>query len=91
MLESGKLNLYRQVIKKITETKPYGSATTEQRVETYFSYWIQVGKMQSSQKNIRAFKLFVQSDPALKGKLPERKLSDKKEEDWIEIAKLYNS
>ena len=92
MLESGKLSLYRQVIKKITETKPYGSATSEQRVETFFSYWIQAGEDCRAVKKISELANYiVEVDPELKSKLPQRKLYDKKEEDWIELAKLYNS
>ena len=92
LLEAGKLGLYRQIIKSISETKPYGSATTEQRVETTYTYWIHVGNACRPLKKISELTdLILQSDPGFKSKLPQRKMSDKKEEDWIEVAKIYNA
>jgi hypothetical protein len=91
VMETGKLNLYRQINKTIIETKQYGSATAEQKVETSYSYFIKSESACKSVKKIAELTdLLIQSDPGFKDKIPKRKLSDKKEEDWIEIAKLYN-
>ena len=92
MLESGKLNLYRHVVKMISENKPYGSATTEQTVITNYNYWIQTGNACRPVKKISELtELLVQYDPAFKSKMPQRKLSDKKEEDWLEVVRTFNA
>lgn len=39
-LASGKTSLYKQYRKKLTEFKPYGSATTEQKINTYDHYLV---------------------------------------------------
>jgi hypothetical protein len=35
--------------------------------------------------------LILKSDPGFTAQLPQRKLSDKKEEDWIEVVRTYNA
>ncbi|HWJ28920.1 MAG TPA: hypothetical protein VNS32_20415, partial [Flavisolibacter sp.] len=39
-LDSGSVRLYKRFHKELTETKPYGSATVEQRVITVGEYFI---------------------------------------------------
>ncbi len=52
IIEKGKVNLYREITKTITENKPYGSATTEQKVNTYYKYWIKTAdRLQTDQQD----------------------------------------
>ena len=92
LLEKGKLNLYRQIVKSISETKPYGGATTEQTVLTSYNYWIQTGNACRPVKKIaELIELISKYDPEFPGKLPQRRFSEKKEEDWTEVVKLFNA
>jgi hypothetical protein len=92
VLEKGQINLYRMVDKNVQESKTYGSATTDQKIFTTYTYWLQNGSSCSQLKNIAAFQsLLITANPAIKDKLPSRKLSDKKEADWLELARIYNS
>lgn len=92
LLEKGKLTLYREIVKTISENKPYGSATTEQRVITSFNYWVQVGEACRKVKSISELTdLILKSDPGFSARLPQRKLSDRKEDDWLEVVRIYNA
>lgn len=92
ILETGKLTLYKEIIKTISENKPYGSATTEQTILTTYRYWVQTGDACRQVKKIsELIDLILKSDPGFTSQLPQRKLSDKKEEDWIEVVRTYNS
>lgn len=91
VMERGKASLYRKVAKRINEFKPYGSATTEQKVHTSYQYWIQTDKSCSPLKNIQELQsVLLQSDPSFRQRLPARRWSDKEARDWTEIVKLYN-
>lgn len=92
LLEKGKLNLYRQILKSISESKIYGSATAEQTVITTYNYWIQTGDACRPVKKIsELIELISRSDPGFPGKLPQKRFSEKKEEDWVEVVKTYNA
>lgn len=92
ILEKGKANLHRKVSKQIMENKPYGSATTEQKVVTTYNYWVSNGSGCKQVKKIGDLQAeLVQANPAMKQNLPQRKLSEKKVEDWAELVKIYNT
>lgn len=92
VMEKGMINLYRMVSKNVQESKTYGSATTDQKILTTYNYWIQQDNGCSQLKNIAEFQSFlIKTKPALKVKLPEKKMSDKKEADWVELARIYNA
>jgi hypothetical protein len=92
VMEKGKINLFRMVNKNVQESKTYGSATTDQKISTTYNYWIQQDNTCSQLKNIAEFQsLLIKANPALKEKLPARKLSDKKEADWVDLASIYNA
>lgn len=92
VLETGKLTLYKEIIKTISENKPYGSATTEQTILTTYRYWVQTGDACRQVKKISELTdLILKSDPGFRSQLPERKLSDKNEADWMEVVRTYNN
>ena len=43
IMEKGTVTLYREIVKTVSENKPYGSATTEQKINTSFKYQMQLG------------------------------------------------
>lgn len=92
VLEKGNVVLFREIIKTVSENKPYGSATTEQKVVTTYKYWmqdrtgcIQVNKIYDLINELK--KLNASFEPVGAG----HKYSDKKVEDWITVARLYNA
>jgi hypothetical protein len=92
ILEKGKANLHRKVSKQVMENKPYGSATTEQKVVTTYNYWVSHGSDCRQVKKISELQAeLVQANPALKQNIPQRKLSEKKVEDWTELIRIFNS
>ncbi len=92
VLEKGKISLHRKIIKNVSEVKPYGSATTEQKVITTYSYWMSNGSSCKQVKKIGDLQAeLIQANPAMQQKIPQRKLSDKKVEDWSELVKIFNS
>jgi hypothetical protein len=42
-MEKGSVTLFREIVKIVTENKPYGSATTEQKVNTTYKYQMRSG------------------------------------------------
>jgi hypothetical protein len=92
ILEKGKANLHRKVIKQISENKPYGSATTEQKVITKYSYFLSNGNNCKQIKNINDLQYeLILADTKMRSHLPTRKLSEKKLEDWTELVKIFNT
>ncbi|HLO82041.1 MAG TPA: hypothetical protein VK166_13830 [Chitinophagaceae bacterium] len=92
VLERGKMSLHRKIIKNVSEVKPYGSATTEQKVLTTYTYWLSNGSSCKQVKKISDLQAeLVLANPAMQQKIPQRKLSDKKVDDWAELVKIYNA
>jgi hypothetical protein len=92
VLEKGNIVLFREIIKTVSENKPYGSATTEQKVATSYKYWmqditgcIQVNKINDFITELK--KINGAFEPAVAG----QKYSDRKVEDWITVARKYNA
>ena len=52
LLQSGKAELYKQHKKKLMESKPYGSATVEQRIQTEIKYFVLKGKQWTRVKKL---------------------------------------
>ena len=53
LLQSRKAELYKQHKKKLMESKPYGSATVEQRIQTEIKYFVLKGKQWTRVKKLR--------------------------------------
>jgi hypothetical protein len=53
LLQSGKAELYKQHKKKLMESKPYGSATVEQTIQTEIKYFVLKGKQWTRVKKLR--------------------------------------
>jgi len=92
ILEKGKVTLYGEIIKTVTETQPYGSATTEQKVNTAYKYWMQSGTGCTQLAKINDFiNELKKINPAFEQADSGQKYSDKKMEDWIIVAKKFNA
>lgn len=92
VLEKGKVSLYCEIQKTISENKPYGSATTEQKVNTFYKYWMQSNNECKQVQKISDFIAELKKlNPAIEEKLAGMKFSDKKKADWVNIAEKFNS
>ncbi len=92
MLEKGNVILYREIIKTVTENKPYGSATTEQKVTTSYKYLMHVGTVCRQVNKINDFITELKKlNPGIEPVVAGQKYSDKKVEDWISVARKYNT
>jgi len=92
VLEKGKITFYSEILKTVTENKPYGSATTEQKVVTNYKYWALTGTGCTQPGKINDFiNELKKINPAFEQAVAGQKYSDKKMEDWITVAKKFNA
>jgi hypothetical protein len=92
ILEKGKATLHRKITKQVSENKPYGSATTEQKVVTTYSYYLSNDANCRKIKNLNDLQYeLIRADTRMRTKLPTRKLYEKKLEDWTELVAIFNS
>ena len=92
LLETGKAGLYKQYKKKLLESKPYGSATIEQKIQTDIRYfilvngqWIRIKKM----KDLTT--AFYKKNKEIAKFITERKISEKSESNFEAVTAYYNS
>ena len=92
LLETGKAELYKQHKKKLLESKPYGSATIEQKIQTEIRYfilvngqWIRIKKM----KDLTT--AFYKKNKEIAKFITERKISEKSESNFEAVTAYYNS
>jgi hypothetical protein len=92
IMEKGSLTLFREIVKMVTENKPYGSATTEQKVNTSYKYQMRTGTVCKQVVKINDFiNELIVLNPAFKTVVSGQKFSDKKSEDWLYVARKFNS
>jgi len=92
LLETGKAELYKQHKKKLLESKPYGSATIEQNIQTEIRYfilvngqWIRIKKM----KDLAT--AFYKKNKEIGKFITEKKLSEDNESNFQAVTRYYNS
>jgi len=92
LLQSGKAELYKQYKKRILESKPYGSATTEQSIKTDIRFylllqgkWTQLKKM----KDLPDF--FPGKRNEIQKFINEKKLTTDNETNYDAVITYYNS
>jgi len=90
-LTDGNVTLYKKYMKVLDEDKPYGSATTEQRIKTIVHYYVLHNNSFERIKKLKdlAELLSDKKDVLLKS-IKEKKLSDKEENDYIYLVNYYN-
>jgi len=92
LLETGKAGLYKQHKKKLLESKPYGSATIEQKIQTEIRYfilvngqWIRIKKM----KDLTT--AFYKKNKEIGKFITEKKISENSESNFEIVTAYYNS
>lgn len=91
VLEKGKVSLYREIDKYISETKVYGQATLEYKVVTSYVYWLVMDNSAKKMRHINELTALLNSlNPAFKAPSGSQKWSDKKNEDWVKLVEIFN-
>jgi len=92
LLQSGKVQLYKQHKKRIMETRPYNSATYEQSIKTDLRYyvlvegkWIKIRKVKELTDQLADKKAEIQTF------VTEKKLTKDSQENYEAIVAYYNT
>jgi hypothetical protein len=92
LLETGKTELYKQYKKKLLESRPYGSSTTEQKIQTEIRYflllngqWIRIKKL----KDLTA--AFYRKKNEIANFITEKNISGDSESNFQTVTTYYNS
>ena len=92
LLQSGKVQLYKQHKKRMMETRPYGSATYEQTIKTDIRYYVLVG---GKWIKIRKLKDITDQMTDKKNEIQkfvnEKKLMKDNQENFESIVTYYNT
>lgn len=92
LLQSGKVQLYKQHKKRMMETRPYGSATYEQSIKTDIRYYVLVG---GKWIKIRKIKELTDQVTDKKDEIQKfvnaKKLTKDTQENFEAIVAYYNS
>lgn len=92
MLTEGPAFLFKKHLKEVVETKPYGSATFEQRINTSGKYFILAGNRFTPVKSISAVtELLAEKKSELQQYISGNKLKGKSDGDYISLLTYYNS
>lgn len=92
LLQSGKAELYKQHKKTILESKPYGSATFEQKIRTELRYYVLVNARWTRVKKLKELPIVLSdnNDEVLKF-ISDKKLSGDSQANFEAIIFYYNS
>ena len=91
LMDNGKASIYKKLSKVITETKPYGSATTEQIIHTSARYYI---LYKDQLIRIKKFKdladILDDKKTQVQSYITANKLTGKSDEDYNKVVSYYN-
>jgi hypothetical protein len=92
LLRAGEPAVYKKINKQINETKPYGSATTEQRIVTTIEYYIfRNGELHRIKKIREVADLLSDKRSQLLQYISKNKLYGKADEDYTSLLEYYQS
>jgi hypothetical protein len=90
--EGGNAAIYKQIIKTMNESKPYGSATVEQSIKTSTRYFVLYKGVLSQVKKIKDIPdILTDKKKELLQFLSTHKLSEKNDSDFEELLQYYSS
>lgn len=91
LLNNGRASIYKKITKSITETKPYGSATTEQIIHTSSKYFILYNNQFIRIKKFRELPEILNDKKAdVQSFIASKKLTGKSDEDFNMVISYYN-
>jgi hypothetical protein len=93
LLDSGKqCRMYKQTQKKMNETRPYGSATTEQHIMAEVNY---AGLVNGTLKVVKKMEdvatWFPGKEQNISSFISSNKLKAKQDKDWAKLSQFINS
>jgi hypothetical protein len=92
LLHAGKAELYKQHEKKLSESRPYGSATVEQRVETITKYFVLCNKQWKQIKKLKDLTgLLNDKSTEISRFVTDNKISGDNEANFEKVIAHYNS
>ena len=92
LLQAGKAELYKQYKKKMTENRPYGSATIEQSISTYLSHFILLDGQWTKVKKLKDLpEMLADKKKEVSQFISDKKISGDSEENYISVVAYYNS
>jgi hypothetical protein len=91
LMNNGKATVYKKLTKVITETKPYGSATTEQIIHTSSRYFILYNNQLIRIKKFRDLAdILSDKKTEVLSFITSNKLNGKSDEDYNSVVSYYN-
>ena len=91
LLDNGKASIYKKLTKVITETRPYGSATTEQVINTSSRYFILYNNQLIRIKKFRDLPdILTDKKTEVQYFINANKLTGKGDEDYNMVVTYYN-
>ena len=92
LLQTGKAELYKQHKKQMRETRPYGSATYEQTIQTDVFYYILTNQQWTKVKKLRDIPaLFPDKKTELQKFISDKRLSGDSQTNFEAVISYYNS
>jgi hypothetical protein len=90
-LVSGKIALYKRTVKQIQESRPYSSATIDQKITVNEQYFLQKGSYFTRIKKFKDLPDLLSDKRTLITKTSsDNKLNGKSDQDYIDIFLAYN-
>jgi hypothetical protein len=92
LLQAGKAELYKQHKKQMRETRPYGSATYEQTIQTDVYYYVLVNKQWTKVKKLKDIPALLPDKKAEVQKfISDKRLSGDNQTNFEALIAYYNS
>jgi len=92
LLETGKAGLYKQYKKRILESKPYGSATTEQSIKTDIRFYLLLNKQWTRLKKLKELPdFFPGKRNEIQKFINDKKLTADNEASYEAVISYYNT
>jgi hypothetical protein len=91
ILQTGHIGLYKQFYKTVSESRPYGAATTEQRIKTVARYYVlKDSEIKPAKKWQNLLDLFSDRKADIQEYINKNQLKGKSESDFVSLVKFYN-
>jgi hypothetical protein len=92
LLQAGKAELYKQYKKRMMESKPYGSATIEQTIQTELRYFILLNGQWTRVRKLKDLvAVFNDKKNEVQNLISDKKINDDTEVNFETITTFYNS
>lgn len=92
LLQSGKAELYKQYKKKLLENRPYGSATTEQTIQTELRYFVLLnGKWTRARKIKELTALLDNKKTEIQKFISDKKIAGDSQSNFEAMTAYYNT